>query len=247
MGRLKRFRFALISLAFLILPTCRADQSLRVNPAKTKVQLQGGAMLITLGIENSSERHVPAHISLELLDPKGQPCGQSERDQEIPTGSSKAHFVVQLSKVKPANLDAVFWYRLQYRISASSSAGSHFEPIVGILSVSEIAPEMFELEYAGPSVVQLGARFEALIRAVQPATSHPVAGVKIRATVDVSDTGSIAPLKASAITDSQGYARLNFFLPENADADNPTLDITAERNGYIAKVNDEEPETFHFS
>lgn len=247
MGRLRRFRFALISLAFLILPTCRADQSLRVNSAETKVQLQGDAMLITLGIENSSERHVPAHISLELLDPKGQPHGQSERDQEIPTGSSKAHFVVQVSNVKAADLDAVFWYRLRYQISAGPSGGPRFKPIVGILSISEIAPEMFELEYAGPSVVQLGARFEALIRAVQPATSRPVAGVKIQATVDVSDTGSIAPLKASAITDSHGYARLNFLLPKNADADNPTLDIIGERNGYIAKLNDEEAQTFHFS
>jgi hypothetical protein len=208
MDLLRSFRFALISLAFLILPACCADQSLRVNSTKTKVQLQGDALLVSLGIDNSSERHLPAHIALELLDPKGQSHGQAERDQEIPAGSSKSHFVIQLSNVKPADLDALFWYRLQYRISASPSGGLRFEPMVGILSVSEIAPEMFELQYAGLSVVQLGARFEALIRAVQPATSRPVGGVKIQATVDVSDTGSVAPLEASAITDSEGDARL---------------------------------------
>lgn len=41
-------------IADLILPACRADQSLRVNSAKTKVQLQGSVILITLGIDNNS-------------------------------------------------------------------------------------------------------------------------------------------------------------------------------------------------
>jgi hypothetical protein len=247
MVRLRRFRFALVSLLFLVPPLCHADQSLRIDTGKTKAQLRGESLLVTLGIDNPSGHRVPARISLELLDAKGQSRGQVERDQDIPAGSSKPHFVIQITNLKSPNLDAVFWYRLRYRISASASAGSQLGPVAGILSVSEIAPEMFELEYAGPSVVRLGARFAALIRAVQPATLRPVAGVKLQASFDVSDTGSIPPLRASAITDSRGYATLMFLLPENADTDSPTLDVLGQRNGYISKLDDEQTQTFHFS
>jgi A-macroglobulin TED domain/Alpha-2-macroglobulin family/Carboxypeptidase regulatory-like domain/MG2 domain/A-macroglobulin receptor binding domain/Alpha-2-macroglobulin bait region domain len=247
MTQLWRYRYALVWLAFLIPALCRADQSLRVNSAKTKIQLQGDALRITLGLDNTSGRSVPAQVTLELLDPHGQSRGEAQREQNIPRGLSKSDWVIQLSGVKTADLDDVFWYRLRYRIEPSSSAESIFEPVSGILSVSQIAPAMFRLEYAGPSAVRLGARFEALVRAVQPATYEPVAGVYIRATADVSDTGAIPALKASATTDSQGYARLEFLLPANADSDSPSIDITGERGGYTAKLDDEQPRTFVFS
>lgn len=247
MTRLWRFRYAVVCLAFFTLPVCRADQTLSVNFTKTKAELQDGLLRITLGIDNPSERRTSARISLELLDPKGQSHGQVESEQEIPRGSSRSDWVIQLSGVKTADLDDVFWYRLRYRIEPNSSAEPAFEPVSGILSVSQIAPAMFRLEYAGPSAVRLGARFEVLVRAVQPETYEPVAGVNIRATEDVSDTGAIPRLKASATTDSHGYARLEFLLPANADSDSPSIDITGERGGYTAKLEDEQPRTFAFS
>lgn len=247
MTQLWRYRYALVWLAFLIPALCRADQSLRVSSAKTKAQLQGGALRITLGLDNTSGRSVGAQVTLDLLDPQGHSHGQAQRDQNIPRGLSKSDWVIQLSGVKTADLDDVFWYRLRYRIEPNSSGEPTFEPASGILSVSQIAPAMFRLEYAGPSAVRLGGRFQALVRAVQPATFEPVAGVNIRATVDVSDTGAIPPLKASATTDSQGYARLEFLLPANADSDSPSIDITGERGGYTAKLEDEQPRTFVFS
>jgi hypothetical protein len=247
MTQLCRYRYALVWLAFLMPALCRAGQSLRVNSAKTKVQLQGDALRITLGLDNTSERSAAAQVTLELLDPHGQSRGEVQREQNIPRGSSKSDWVVQLSGVKTADLDDVFWYRLRYRIEPDSSAEPTLEPVSGILSLSQIAPAMFRLEYAGPSAVRLGTRFEALVRAVQPATYEPVAGVNIRATAEVSDTGAIPPLKASATTDSQGYARLEFLLPTNADSDSPSIDITGERDGYTAKLDDEQPRTFVFS
>jgi MG2 domain len=247
MSQLWRYRYALVWLTFFILPVCRADQFLRVNSTQTKVQLQGDALRITLGLDNNSGRSVPAQVTLKLLDPHGQSRGEAQREQNIPRGLGKSDWVIQLSGVKTADLDDVFWYRLQYRIEPNSSAESIFEPVSGILTVSQIAPAMFRLEYAGPSAVRLGARFEALVRAVQPATYEPVAGVNIRATADVSDTGTIPALKAPATTDSQGYARLEFLLPANADSDSPSSDITGERGGYTAKLDDEQPRTFVFS
>lgn len=247
MSQLWRYRGTLVLLAFVVLPACRADQFLRVNSAKTQVQLQGDALRITLAIDNTLGRRLPAQITLELVDPKGQSHGEAQREENIAPGLSKSDWVIRLSGIKQANLDDVFWYRLRYRVEVNSSGEPSVAPISGIVSVSQIAPTMFRLEYAGPRAVRLGERFEALVRAIQPATFEPVPGVRLRATADVSDTGVVAPLKASGITDSQGYARLEFLMPKNADTDSPSIDITGERDGYTAELDNEQLTAFLFS
>ena len=85
------------------------------------------------------------------------------------------------------------------------------------------------------------------MRAVQPITSRPVAGVKVQATLDVSDTNSIAPLKASTTTDSRGYATVELKMPLDPDTDMPSLSITGQKGGYTAKIDDEDIYTYHFT
>ncbi|HTS12749.1 MAG TPA: MG2 domain-containing protein [Candidatus Limnocylindrales bacterium] len=247
MARRKGFAFALVWLTLLVLPASRADQSLRVNAAKTTAELRGDALLVTLAVENPSGSETPARISLDLLDPKGQLHGQAEREERIASGSSKSRLVIHVSGLKSPGLDSVFWYRLRYQILPNSLAGTQVEPVVGIVSVSEIAPEMFGLEYAGPVGVRPGDRFEALIRAVQPAHLWPVDRVKLRATLQDSDNQSAAPLKASTVTDSHGYARLMFVVPENVEAESLTLHVVGERDGYVAELDDREVYIGHFS
>ena len=247
MRHIGRLVLRLLFLVLLVVPECHAGNNLRVNESKTKAQLRDQRMLVWLGINNSGSGRVRAHVQVELIDPKGESRGKAERDREIPAGESKVPLEIALPTVKPADLDAVFWYRVRYEIFPSESSGAPFEPIEGILSVSEIAPEMFELHVAYQMVAKIGEPFQAIVRAVQPVTSRPVANVKIRATLDVSDTDAIAPLQASATTDSRGYARVEFSLPANTDTDDPTLEITGERGGYTATLSDEETHTFHFA
>jgi hypothetical protein len=240
MPRTWRPLLRLLFLLFLIVSTCHAGDAVRVNEAATKVQLHGQALLVWLGVENSGGRRVPAHIEIELIDPKGQTHGKAERDQEISTGSSKIQIEVAMIGIKPDELNSVFLYRVRYTVAPSAAGGAPFESVTGILSVSEIAPEMFKLEVAHQDTAKWGAplSLQEVVRAVQPATSRPVGGVKLEATLDVSGTEEIAPLKASATTDSQGYATLKFLLPAKMDTRYAEVQITGERDGFTATIDD---------
>jgi hypothetical protein len=237
----------LLSVAVLLVPVCHAKDALRVSESLTQAKLRDGTMLVSLGVENTSAQLFRAHVEIELIDPKGESQGRTDRDLEIPNGVGKIHLEITLANMKAADLDTVFWYRLRYKISAAESAGTPFEPVSGIFSVSEVAPEMFELEVAYPTEAKPGASFQAVVLAVQPATLRPVGGVKIQATLDVSDTNTIAPLKATTTTDSRGYARVDFSLPLRPDSDMPTLSVTGNKGGYTATVSDENIYTYRFT
>ena len=238
----------LLLLVFLIVPVCAADEGLRVSETTTKAKLRDGAVVISLGVENLRGQPVHAHVEVELVDPGGDSRGKVDRDQKIAAGASRLEFEVAIPHLKLGDLDEVFWYRLRYKIDPSASQDASFGPVAGIFAVSGIAPDFFVLHLAYPFGAKLGGRYQAVVRAVQPVTSRPVgAGVKIQATLDVSDTDAISPLRASGTTDSRGYAAVEFYVPANADTDNPTLKIAGERGGYTAQVDDEEISTFHFT
>jgi hypothetical protein len=239
--------FCFLSQLLLLVPACYAGNTLRINQSRTNAELRDGEMLVSLGVENAGPQPVRAHVEIELVDPGGQSRGKAARDQEFPVGASQVKLEVPLPNVKSGDLDSVFWYRLRYNINASASPGASVEPMTGILSISEIAPEMFELHLAYPSIAKLGANLQAIVRAVQPVTSRPVAGVKVQATLNVSNTDSIEPLKASAVTDARGYATVEFFLPAKADSDKATIQITGRREGYTAKIDDDEIGIVHFT
>ncbi len=234
-------------LVFLIVPVCAADEGLRVSETATKAKLRDGAVLISLGVENLRGQPVHAHVEVELVDPDGNSRGKTDRDQKITAGASKLESELAVPNLKPGDLDEVFWYRLRYKIDPSALQDASFGPVAGIFAMSGIAPDLFVLHLAYPFGAKLGGRYQVVVRAVQPVTSRPVAGVKIQATFDVSDTDAISPLKASGTTDSRGYAAVEFYVPANADTDNPTLKVVGERDGYSAQVDDEEISTFHFT
>ena len=94
---------------------------------------------------------------------------------------------------------------------------------------------MFELQVVYP----MGAK--------QLATSRPVAGVRIQATLDASDTNSPVPLKASATTNSRGYAAVDFKIPANADADHPEIKIVGQLGGYTASAEADQTFIIHYS
>jgi A-macroglobulin complement component/alpha-2-macroglobulin family protein/MG2 domain-containing protein/carboxypeptidase family protein/A-macroglobulin receptor len=241
-----RFCFLLLSFLLMFAPSSRAADSLAVDESSTKAQLRDQSMFVVLAVENSTRQRIRAHVEVELLDPQGGSCGRAARDQDLPAGSSKVPFDVALPAIKPGDLPTVFWYRLAYRISSTERAAP-VAPVSGIISISEIAPKMFELQVAYPMGAKPGAPIHVLVRAVQPATSRPVAGVRIQATLDAGDTDAAPPVRASATTNSHGYAAVDFKVPANADADRPEIKIIGQLGGYTASVETDQTYIIHYS
>jgi len=204
-------------------------------------------MLVSLAIENADENDFRAHISVQLVDPDGVVQSTAEQDEDLRSGSNKVHLTLPLAKKKPSDVAGVFWHRLRYQIYPSGSQptdGLRHPVTEGIISVSQVAPDIFELHLATPMLVNPGAHFRATVRAVQPVTLRPVQGVSLEAKLDVGD---ISPVASKAKTDSQGYATIDFLLPRKIDEDELDLTVSGTLEGFTTTVEGDNTRVNHFS
>jgi hypothetical protein len=126
------------------------------------------------------------------------------------------------------------WYRLRYRVGQAD----------GLISLSELLKDNFELRVAGGETVLLGATYRTRVLAVQPFTKAPVKGVKITGEltleIDTEEEEDEIKVKVKAETDGEGFAVLDFAVPENIRLDDiDDLIITGRKNGIVREfVND---------
>ncbi len=209
--------------------------SLRVDETKTRLALLEDHARVSLAVDKSSAGETQAHIRLELLDTEGRAAAAGERDETI--NASACALVIPVpfaaSKLAEPERRRLAWYRLRYRIS--NSAGS----IEGIISLSEITPDLFDLEIVGSSFAFDGMRYRARARATHPTSSRPVPDVAVRAELRLDDEPSAKILKTSAITDSEGFAVLDLDLPQNTVSREAEITVRATRDGFIREASSE--------
>ena len=201
-------------------------------------------MQVSLAIENPTGNDFQAHISVQLIDPDGVVQSTAERDEDLRKGSGKVQLSLPLPKMKSSDEAAVFWYRLRYEIYQSDARSAVAQ---GIISVSQVAPDIFELHLATPTTVIPGGHFRATVRAVQPVTLRPIQGVNLEAKLDVGEAQAKSPLASRAKTDSQGYASIEFLLPPKIDEDELDLTVSGSLQGFTATVEGDDTQVSHFS
>src|SRR5204863_1895826 len=105
------------------------------------------------------------------------------------------------------------WYRLHYRIATTGSPITHTAE--GIVSLSEITPDLFELRVAAAEMAHEAMRYQARVQAIHPITRKPAQGVRVDAvlTLETNHEGDGVKLQASGVTDLRGYSILFFNLP----------------------------------
>ena len=205
-----------------------SSTSLRVDETKTRLALLEDHARVSLAVDNSSAGETRAHIRLELLDTEGRVCAAGERDETISAGPRALVIPVGFaaSKLGEPQRRLLAWYRLRYRISLSADS------VEGIISLSEITPDLFDLEIIGSSFAFDGMRYRARARARHPVSSRPVRDVAVRAELRLDDDPSARILKASAITDAEGFAVLDLDLPQNTVSREAEITVLATRGGY---------------
>lgn len=205
-----------------------AERQLVVNEAATRANFDGELPKISLAVENRSGRSAAAHVRLELLDPQGRVYFRAERDEEIKAGASTLELTLGRTAVNPdESLRELLWYRLRYSLAPAAPAEAQKpEPVEGIISVSEITPEIFELQVFAPDIARVGSRFQARALTSHPITGRPVAGVRVEGRI--GNEGKHA-LKVSGTTDADGYAVLTFELPKAIEDRQLEINFTATR------------------
>jgi hypothetical protein len=176
-------------------------------------------------------------IELELLDAENKIRARAAQNAQIINGKETYKTKMPLGDLLKTAEDEIAWFRLHYKIGAAE----------GFISLSELLKDIFELRVAAAENIFSGTNYRVRVRALQPFTKTPVKNVKIEGNVKVGiDTESDKDelkLKAKAETDGEGFAVLDFVIPQNVKLDyDGDLTVTGRKNGIVREI-DEDLET----
>jgi uncharacterized protein YfaS (alpha-2-macroglobulin family) len=226
------FIFFAIALLFTIQLTS-ADASLKVHLAQTKADVSEAKIHLTLAIDNASGRSLQTNIFVEILDPQNHVLVSAEKAELIKPALHRTDFALSLEDIVGRTNREIFWYRLRYRLVTNNQTTS------GILALSEIAPDFFELRVAAPSVTIKGNRYTIQVVAARPITSEPVSGVKITGEIKYVTDETEKAVPVSGVTSSEGSAIFNFALPDSISEREIDLRITGEYKGLVQEIEDD--------
>lgn len=231
------FSFFTVSLLFSQLSSART--TLRVNEANTRVLLEDKQTSVSLSVDNPTGQVLPAHIFIEVLDPEGKIVTTAARDETLKKGTSAIALplTLQLSNANASDRDEILWYRLRYRVLPFSGPTEKAE---GIVSLSEITPDLFHVSVVSPKRASEGTRYRAQVRTTHPITSHAIKDASIVGTMELDNGDQKLTLKAVGLTDAAGYAALDFDLPKKIEDDGDIdLKVVARRGLLVEEAEDE--------
>jgi A-macroglobulin TED domain/Alpha-2-macroglobulin family/MG2 domain/Carboxypeptidase regulatory-like domain/A-macroglobulin receptor binding domain/Alpha-2-macroglobulin bait region domain/Macroglobulin domain MG3 len=200
-------------LIALLAPLTRARGELKVNEARTRFLIEKEPAEVLLAVENSTGESLNARVELEIRDPQDRVISQVRQAQSIGTGNQTLSLNLPLyfSKLK-AEDRRFLWHRLHYRVSKEGQTDSITE---GIISLSEITPDLFELRVAATEMAREGSRYKARVIASHPVTQKPAANVRIDGELALQeDEDKNLKLHNSKTTDADGIAVLEFPMPK---------------------------------
>jgi hypothetical protein len=180
-----------------------------------------------------------ARIKLELIDPRDAVRATAMIEASVPSGSSIS--TVPLVKIGAGDYDdkELVWYRLRYEITAIDPSGKETDPVSGLISLSEITPDIFRLLVSAPQEVGKEAKYAIRARTLHPLTGEPVPGVNVGARMVYKEDDKERDLKSSGVTNSIGEALLEFKLPGPLKADDVEVKVVARREGFLQEAKEE--------
>ena len=209
----------MISLALGVLLTCCLDSEVRVAERDIELRLEGGETRAVFPVENGAHRLLPIVVTAELVDPDGVVYGEGSTVTMTRPGGNVVvvDFSRSLTELDAAEFSQVLLYRLRYRVApVGGAARLAIDALDGIVSISEIARELFELRLVYSEYVQAGRTLRASVVSRHPMTGRAVSGVNVRASMSMADE---VLADASETTDRSGLAVLDLEVPASLPPD----------------------------
>jgi hypothetical protein len=233
--------FEFIILSFLFLSSTSAQTLLRVNEHAARIQFLSDNTVVDLPVENQTSTTITAHLLLELVDPTGLIRVSSEQDVSLLSGETKLKTTLPLASALADKIDRnnLLWYRLRYTITQTPPANAIPTHLIGVFSVGEATPGIFELHAAAPDFVRESGHYDIRVRAIHPVTGRPIASVAVQASFDL-DTDNQKPLVTkTAFTDRRGFATLLFALPQSVEANEVAVKVTGKLENYSVEADND--------
>ena len=231
---------------FLLLVVCLvclfSANAQTLNEKETSVVLNETAADLALVVENPS-RAFEAPVEIELLDAESKVRARVSQPVRLKEGKDTYHIAMPLGDLLKTAENEIAWYRLRYRVGDAR----------GIISLSQILRDIFELRVIATDNLLTGMTYRSRIRAINPFTGAPVAGVKIDAVVsldlddgnddndddDEDDDAKKLKLTSGGETDTDGFTNLDFQIPvEVTLGDDGEIKITGKKNGIVRDATD---------
>jgi hypothetical protein len=239
--------YCAFAVATLVHSVAAQTLSVRVNETASRVSFGEGSCKISLAVENSAGRSAPAHFKLELLDTHDKVAARTQRRETLRPGANPVSALLPFPDFARSGEDIrnLLWYRLRYEITPGDMADNNdaATPVKGIISFSEITPDLFELRVAAAEKASEGQLYRVRVRATHPLTSRPVRGVEITGEVsldeDADEEAKKRPLKLSATTGADGYCTLDFKLPARIVTDEGEIKVTGRRGEVVQVATDD--------
>ncbi len=231
-----KFSLAVVVCLFLI-STIYSQTFLKVNEREIEAFFSQNQLQINLAIENQA-RNFPAKVRLEILDAEDKIVTQNETLESVKRGKQTWQIPLEFAQNQTTN--NLLWYRLRYTITSENSSVS----TGGIVSLSEIMPEIFELQISAADKVFAGMRLRTHVLTVHPLTKKPIKNVTVAGEVvldlDVETGDDELKITTSGKTNSEGLATLDFEIPPMANLDDDgEIIIKGEKNGITREAEED--------
>ncbi len=226
-----RLRFLPFFVALLLCAFSAAAQT--VDESRSSVSIEDNSAVVSLVFTaENDQRALP--VSVELLDTNGAVRSRSPlRSASVRSGAQTLEFRLPVGDILAVKSEDIAWYRLRYTIGSAS----------GIMSLSQLIRDLFELRVIAGEHLFSGTTYRVRIRAVQPFTGEPGAGVQVAANVTFGPEGERAgklTLNGTGVTDRDGFASLDLAIPADAKLDDEgTIKVVGRRNGIIREAEED--------
>jgi len=225
-----RRAWCVLLLAFgtflLIAESLSANTALEVDEGATRLNFDGNKATVSLAVNNARTDSISAEVKIDIIDPRNVIVASSKTTAALEAGANvvRTELKVDISR-------ALLWDRVRYSVSPLPPGDAR--PVEGVISASEITPDIFALEIIKPAIVDEGRRCRIRVRAVHPVSSRPLANVHITAEIKFDELS--APLKAEGVTDDEGYSVCDFDLPQRLKSDGE-ITVAGSRNGLTEEA-----------
>lgn len=222
-----------LSLIFLCLFLTATNFSQNVIESESRLSIVGSEVMVSLVVESDRDRS-PLFSRIELLDTSDTvKSTRMKRDTVLKTGKQTMEFRLLTGSLAESMKDDITWYRVRYSIGDAQ----------GIVSVSQLLRDLFELRIISSDNLFSGMSYRMRIRAVNPFSEVPAAGVAVEVNVSLDLKGEDdkkLELKGSGTTDVDGFSVIDFAIPPEAQLDDDgEIKVIGRKNGLVREAEEE--------
>lgn len=240
----RRWLLSLLCLSvtlLLFVQLASASSTLAIIESDTRFVFGPDESHVSLALEHSRGR-ANVIIRLDLLTPEDIAAASVEHVVTLGHGKQKLNLTIpfKVSLLPVKDNSRLLWYRLRCRIDPQNSADK-LEPIERVISLSRITPELFEIRVFKSPMIHEGMRYQTRVKAAHPLTNKPARGVQLEGNLRFTGQGSGREdtLRATAMTDRDGYALLQFDFPRSLRAADLEQTVVGKRGPLTVHANQE--------